>query len=122
MSDPMAHLNRRSEDTDDGQRHRVLEAVEDTWSKVLARWVLPGLVALLIGVVTWVGREALDQIKQQGVDIRTQGDDIVQVKSDVRVMATRLDEGIVRQVNSNTQKIDEHERRLQVLERTVKTP
>lgn len=122
MSAPMAHLNRRSEDTDDGQRHRVLEAVEDTWSKVLARWVLPGLVALLIGVVTWVGREALDQIKQQGVDIRTQGDDIVQVKSDVRVMATRLDEGIVRQVNSNTQKIDEHERRLQVLERTVKTP
>ena len=118
----MAHLNRRSDDHDDGQRHRVLEAVEDTWSKVLARWVLPALVTLLIGMTAWLGREALGQIKQQGADIHAQGDDLAQVKSDVRVMATRLDEGVVRQVNSNTQDIVDHEKRIQTLERSVKTP
>lgn len=118
----MTHLNRRTTDDDDGQRHRVLEAVEDTWSKVLARWILPGLVAVLISVVVWIGQGALAQIKEQGQDLRAQSNDIAQVKSDVRVMATRLDEGVIRQVNQNTQRVQDIERRVQILERTVKAP
>lgn len=115
MTDPLQ--------ANDDVRHPVLDAaVENTLSKVLARWVLPGLVAALIAVVVWIGQGALAQIREQGMDLRAQSNDIAQVKSDVRVMATRLDEGVIRQVNQNTQRVQDIERRVQILERTVRTP
>ena len=41
----MAHLNRRSTDIGDGERHRVLELVEGTGAKFVARMVTPALLA-----------------------------------------------------------------------------
>lgn len=111
----MAHLNRRTDDPNDGQRHRVLEAVESTQAKVVARLITPALIAALIGVVVWIGQRALAKQEEQR-------DDIAQIKSDVRDLNTRMTEGVIRQVNSNTERITEHERRLQNLEGVVKTP
>ena len=114
----MAHLNRRNDDPDDGRRHLVQNAVESTFAKVLARYGVP----ILLGWMAWQGRDALDVQKQQGSDI-------AQVKSDVRVLSTRFDEVALRQVASNTERIGQGERkdidqdrRLDALERTVKTP
>jgi hypothetical protein len=107
----MAHLNRRSTDPDDGQRHRVLDAVESTLAKFIARVVVPILLSVLVA------------------KLFSQGDDIQQVKSDVRVLSTRFDEVALRQVASNTDRIElgdkkniEQDRRIDALERTVKTP
>lgn len=111
----MAHLNRRSDDPQDGQRHRVLEAVESTQAKVIARVVTPMLLTALLGVVLWIGQAALSRQEEQR-------DDISQIKSDVRDLNTRMTEGVVRQVNTNAEAIHDHEQRLQVLERTVDTP
>lgn len=98
----MAHLNRRDNDPRDGTRHRVLEAVESTQAKFLSRMVLPTLLAALVGVLVWLGQGALARIDEQGRDI-------TQIREDVRVIGTRLDERVIRQV-------DDHERRIQALE------
>lgn len=118
----MTHLNRRTSDDDDGKRHRVLEAVESTQAKLISRVLVPVLLTALLGVSGFVGARLLRQLDSQG-------DDIAQVKSDVRVLSTRFDEVTLRQVESNTQRIGmtekkdvEQDRRIDALERTVKTP
>lgn len=118
----MAHLNRRTSDDDDGKRHRVLEAVESTQAKLISRVLVPVLLTGLLGVSGFVGARLLHQLDSQG-------DDIAQVKSEVRVLSTRFDEVALRQVESNTQRIGmaekkdvEQDRRLDAIERTVKTP
>ena len=118
----MAHLNRRSDDTQDGQRHRVLELVESTGAKVFARGVVPVLLAIIGFFLVRTLNQVADNQQRQDARNEEQARDMAQVKSDVRVITTRLDEGVVRQVNTNTQTIQAHEQRLQVLERTVKTP
>ena len=114
----MAPPNRRHDDQDDGRRHLVQNAVDSTFAKGIARYGVPVLLAWM----AWQGRDALDVQKQQGTDI-------AQVKSDVRVLSTRFDEVALRQVASNTDRIGQSEkkdidqdRRLDALERTVKTP
>lgn len=106
----MTHPGRRSTDPDDGQRHVMLDMVESTAAKVLARVVLPVVVSALCALTMWIGRNALDRIDDQGRDI-------AQVKSDLRVISTRLDEGVIRQVDQNKEAIDDHEHRIQLLER-----
>lgn len=122
MSDPMAHLNRRNDDSGDGQRHRVLELVEGTGAKFIARVMVPALLTVLVVISAFVGKRLLAQLD-------TQGADIAQVKTDMRVLSTRFDEVALRQVASNTDRIGQGEkkdidqdRRLDALERTVKTP
>lgn len=107
---------------DDGRRHRVLDAVESTQAKVIARVLVPLLLTALLGVSGFFGGRLLRQLD-------TQGDDIAQVKSDVRVLSTRFDEVTLRNVESNTARIGsvekrdvEQDRRIDALERTVKTP
>lgn len=118
----MTHLNRRTSDDDDGKRHRVLEAVESTQAKLISRVLVPVLLTALLGVSAFVGARLLRQLDSQG-------DDIAQVKSDVRVLSTRFDEVTLRQVESNSSRIGQLEkkdvdqdRRIDALERTVKTP
>lgn len=122
MSDPMAHLNRRSKDTDDGQRHRVLELVEGTSAKFIARVIVPVLLSVLVVISGFVGKRLLAQLD-------TQGADIAQVKTEMRVLSTRFDEVALRQLASTTDRIGQVEkkdidqdRRIDALERTVKTP
>lgn len=118
----MAHLHRRSGDTDDGKRHRLLEVVESTQAKFVARLVVPVLLSALVVISGFIGTRLLAQLD-------TQGNDIAQVKSDMRVLSTRFDEVALRQVASNTDRIGQVEkkdidqdRRIDALERTVKTP
>jgi hypothetical protein len=118
VTDDMSHPNRRAEDPNDGKRHLVQNAVESTFSKVLARYGVP----ILLGWMAWQGQKALTVQEQQGSDL-------AQVKSDVRVLSTRFDEVALRQVASNTDRIGqgekkdiEQDRRLDALERTVPTP
>lgn len=106
----MTHPNRRSTDPDDGERHAVLQLVESTAAKFIARVLLPIVVSALCALTMWVGRNALDRIDDQGRDI-------AQVKSDLRVISIRLDEGVIRQVDQNKEVIDDHEHRIQLLER-----
>ena len=103
------HPHRRSTDPDDGKSHVLQNIVENSFAKFVARYGMP----LLLGVMAWQGRAALD-------DLATQRNDIAQLKSDVRVIGTRLDEGIVRQVNENAQRITDIDHRVQVLERGAK--
>lgn len=118
----MTHLNRRITDDDDGKRHRVLDAVESTQAKLISRVLVPVLLAGLLGVSGFVGARLLRQLDSQGADI-------AQVKSEVRVLSTRFDEVALRAVESNTARIGivekkdvEQDRRIDALERTVKTP
>lgn len=109
------------DDIGSGQ-HRLQAAVDSTQAKFIARVIVPVLLAGLLGVSGFVGARLLRQLD-------TQGDDIAQVKSDVRVLSTRFDEVTLRNVESNTTRIGlvekkdlEQDRRLDALERTVKTP
>lgn len=120
MTDDMAHLNRRMTDDDDGKRHRMLEAVESTQAKIISRVLVPVLLAGLLAVSGFVGKRLLRQLD-------TQGSDIAQVKSDVRVLSTRFDEVTLRQVESHASHIDalekkdvDQDRRIDALERTVR--
>lgn len=108
----MTHPNRRSTDPDDGERHAVLQLVESTAAKFIARVLLPIVVSALCALTMWVGRTALDRIDAQGHDIQ-------QVQSDLRVISTRLDERVIRQVDENKREIEDHEHRLQLVERKV---
>lgn len=118
----MAHLNRRDTDDDDGQRHRVLELVEGTGAKFIARVIVPVLLSVLLLISGFVGKRLLSQLDSQGSDI-------AQVKSDIRVLGTRFDEVALRQVTSNSAAIQQlqekdvgQDRRIDALERTVKLP
>lgn len=118
VSDDMAHPHRRHDDQDDGKRHLIQGAVESTFAKVLARYGVP----ILLGWMTWQGQQAIGEQRQQGSDIST-------LKSDMRVLTTRFDEVALRQVQNNSQRIEqgerhdvEQDRRIDALYRTVKTP
>lgn len=109
-------------DDHDARAHRLESAVDSTQAKFIARVIVPVLLAGLLGVSGFVGARLLRQLDSQG-------DDIAQVKSDVRVLSTRFDEVTLRNVESNTARIGlvekkdvEQDRRLDALERTVKTP
>lgn len=43
----------------------------------------------------------------------------MQMKSDIRVIGTRLDENVIRQIGDNGKQIDDHEKRINALERKV---
>lgn len=105
----MTHPNRRTDDPDDGQRHRVLDAVESTQAKVLSRMVLPGLITMLIAVLVWIGQGAMSRID-------VQGEEIGRIRVDLQILNTRLDERVIRQVDSNSRHIDDHEQRIRLIE------
>lgn len=109
------------DDTGHGQ-HRLQAAVDSTQAKFIARVIVPVLLTGLLGVSGFVGARLLRQLD-------TQGDDIAQVKSDVRVLSTRFDEVTLRTVESHTARIGQLEnknvqqdQRLEALERKVKMP
>lgn len=94
---------------------RIERATESTFAKVLARFAVP----LLLAIVGWFVVRGIDRVESKQ-DL--QGLDIVQIKSDVRDVNTRLDAQVLRQVEHNTKKLDDHEQRLQTIERSVKVP
>lgn len=122
VTNDMAHPHRRHDDPDDGKRHVVQDVVESTAAKVFARAVVPVLLAIIGFFLVRTLNEVADNQRASAQTQADQGRDISQLKSDMRVVTTRLDEGVIRQVTGNTQRIDDHEKRIQLLERTVKTP
>lgn len=122
MTDDMANPQRRSDDPDDGRSHVIQNAVESTGLKVFARVVLPTLLAAIGFFLLRTLSSVEEGQKTSARAIAAQGIDIGQVKSDVRNINTRLDEGVIRQVNANTQNLADHEKRIQLIERTVRTP
>lgn len=96
--------------------------MDSTWLKVFARLVLP-LAMTVIGfflVRTLVNVE--EGQRNSAIASAEQGRDLSQVKSDVRNITTRLDEGVVREVKTIGDRQQDHEKRIQVLERTVRVP
>lgn len=112
------HQHRRSTDTDDMHGHRLQAAAGSTAALVMNRLVSPVLGILL----TIIGFFLVRTLNDVAANQQDQGRDIAQVKSDLRNINTRLDEGVIRQVNANTQQITDHERRIQAIERAVPTP
>lgn len=94
---------------------RMERATESTIAKAFARFAVPGLLA----IVSWFLVTGIGDLK---TDVRTQGSDIVIIKSDIRDVNTRLDSQVLRQVETNTLTLSAHERRIQALERSVRTP
>ena len=103
VSDDMAHPHRRHDDPDDGKRHLIQGAVESTQAKVFARFVWP----LMVGALAFFLVRMLDRIEQTQ---SAQGTAIAQIQSDVR------------NVNDNTRRIKKLENRVDLIERSVKTP
>lgn len=85
-------------------------ATESTLAKAITRFGVP----MLLLVVAWFVREALADIKSTQ---RVQGEDINQIKSDVRDVNTRLDAQVLRQVETNTQSIKDLDGRVRIIER-----
>lgn len=118
MADDDMHQHRRSTDTDDLHGHRLQAAADSTAAKVVNRLVSP-VIGVLITVIGFFLVRTLNDVAANQLE---QGRDLAQVKSDVRNINTRLDEGVIRQVNANTQQITDHEHRIQAIERAVPTP
>lgn len=94
---------------------KIEQATESTLAKVVARFAVP----LLITIIGWFTITTLTHIETVQ---EKQGNDIATTKSDVRDLNTRMSEGVIRQVETNTKNIEKLDDRVQTLERTVKTP
>lgn len=99
----------------DDTQHRLQQLAESNVAIAGSRLVTPALLLITIGLVSWIGVGFSTQLAQQGRDI-------AEVKTDVRVLGTRLDAQVIRQVDHNTKRVDRLEDRVEVLERSVPTP
>jgi NhaP-type Na+/H+ and K+/H+ antiporter len=97
---------------DEVRGHRLQAVAESTLAKSVSRFVVP----VLITVIGWFLMRTTDRIE---VTQQKQGDDLAQVKSDVRDLGTRLDAQVIRQVETNTKRIDALDERVQKIEREV---
>jgi hypothetical protein len=95
---------------------RIADAVDNTLSKAIARWVVPSLLAALVGTTVWLGRTALGDI-----------DDIKKIMgAEAAKTATfreRID-NMIRTMDERDRRHDEglsdHERRLREAERKLR--
>lgn len=115
MDDNDVHQHRRSDDKEDLQSHRLQAAAQSTAAMMISRLVTPALLTALLAVSAYIGSRLVNQLDEQGRDLSA-------VKSDVRDLNTRMTEGILRQVNDHNTRLENHEERLQNIERSVPTP
>jgi hypothetical protein len=95
-----------------GRVEDIHAAAEVAVVRVGSSKVTPVLVSIILALVGGFGARILSQQD-------TTSGDIAQMKSDIRDINTRLDAGVIGQVVTNTKRLDDHERRLQALERKV---
>lgn len=108
---------------DDMHEHPKLDAlVERSEAKLMSRYAVPVLVSLL-GVASVIAWGQISS-KLSGIEVKSgiQNDDIAAIKTKVEVLNAKLDAGIVRQVEMNRTNIEDHEKRIQRLERAVRVP
>jgi hypothetical protein len=104
------------------QMGRIEHATESTIAKVITRFVVPSLLMIISFFLVLTLNGIKNDVHDQGVKQGKQGDDIASIKSDVRDVNTRLDSQVIRQVDTNTKNINVLDQRVQILERSVKTP
>lgn len=102
------HQHRRHDDDDAPRLQRIARS---EFAVAAAQFGTPILLAACIGLIGWIGNGFNARLDEQGKDLQ-------QVKSDLRVLGTRLDAQVIRQVDSNTRHISNLEGRVQDLERT----
>ena len=116
------HSHRRRDDSDDVRGHRLEAAAESTFAKLLARYGMP----LLLGIVSYFAGQMLsdirvglaEQSRTFAEQAAAQSAAIAQLRADLRVLGTRMDEGVIRQIDQHGRQIENHEQRLQALERS----
>ena len=97
-------------------------ATDHSESRFLKNYAVPSLVFLLIVVSGVAYNQMLNRLDTLAQNDSKRADDVAQIKSDVRDLNTKLDAGPLRQIETNTQNIADHEQRLQRLERAVHVP
>lgn len=101
---------------------QIADKVDSTFAKVLARWVWPMLTAVMAFLIV----DKLREIQNAQTDARERAEHVAtemsQVNTRVALLNARLDDRVIRQVESIEVRTADHEKRLQVIERTVKTP
>lgn len=105
----------------DEHQHPKLDAlVERSEAKLLSRYAVPVLVFLLLAVTTYTSNELLRRSDARDANDTKQNEDIAAIKTKVEVLNTKLDAGVIRQIETNRTTIEDHENRLQRVERAVR--
>lgn len=100
--------------------HPKLEAAtERVEAKFLSRYIVP-LLSFLLLIVSGFAFKAI-MARLDGIDTSNavQEKSIILMGSDIRDINTRLNMGVIATVEDNKARITEHEKRLQVLERSI---
>ena len=102
--------------------HLIADKVDSTFAKVLARWVWPTLMAILGFLI--VDKLRAIQSAQDEARERAEATSVEMAQTSMRValLSARLDDRVIRQVDDNSGRLVDHEKRLQVIERVVKVP
>ena len=114
MSDSPTHLT--DHDT------RIERAAESSIAKIGARIVTPVLLTITLIVLGALGNSLMQSQKKQADGQDDLAKDVAAIKSDVRDTRTVLSERVIRQIDSNSKRIDAVEQRLQIVERAVRLP
>lgn len=124
MADDMPNHRRHDDAADitEPTRHRLVDVAESAVAKVGARIVTPTLLAITIALLGLIGKQVLDGQARSDARLDVLGGDVVQLSSDVRNINTRLDERVIRQVETNTDDIRDLKKRVGQLESSVRTP
>jgi glycine/D-amino acid oxidase-like deaminating enzyme len=95
---------------------RLLTVTRERYHEYRYRQDMAGsqCVPVLLAAIGWFLIRTTDRIEDTQ---REQGADIAQVKSDVRDLNTRLDAQVIRQVETNTKRLDTLDERVQRIER-----
>lgn len=111
----------RPHDQSDGT-HRIVDVVDSTAAKMASRFLLPALLSVIgFFMVTLLG-DIRGSLAEQEQKYETLDKSVNGMATTLQVLNTRLDAQVIRQVDSNTARLSEHEKRIQTLERSVKTP
>ena len=108
--------------TDQNKGHRLEAAAESTFAKLVARFGTPILVSIIGWFLVGTNNRIEEGQREQKAATDLQGVAIAELKRDVAVLGTRMDERVIRQVELHSKQIENHEERLRVLERTTRTP
>lgn len=106
----------------DVPERRIDRAADSAIAKIGARIVTPVLLMVTITLLGFIGNSVIESNKEVALKQDAQGKDIDQIKSDVRNVNTRLDERVIRQVETNTDDIRNLKDRVETIERVVRTP
>lgn len=95
--------------------HRLEAIADSSVSRILSRWGTP----ILLTVIGFLLVRGLDRMESTQA---AQGKEQIEMKGALLVLTTRLDAQVIKQLDDTTTRVSDHERRIQGLERSVRTP